>query len=564
MLSGLFPRKLTSQPSINACSAAVMPDRSAHDYLKALKQASCALLSGRTSLGTRMVISICVFTLAAPTTLLVWQAGAQSAAASILVVDFAAGTAQRGALFVVDPVTGQRALLSDFGNPAQGPLGAQPHSATVEVSGAILVADPDAGPDGGALFRVDAATGQRTLLSDFGNPAQGPVGRPNSTAIETSGAILAIDAKGGANNLGLLFRVDPTSGDRTILHDFSTYVDGTGNTPHGVIVEDSGAILAIDLNAGSDKDGALFRIDAVTGQRSLVSDFGDAAQGPLGVDPIDLRNESGAAVLVIDHAAGIAGLGALFRVDRATGQRTVLSDFGDPAQGPLGSHPSDLARESTGAILVIDNSAHGVLFRVDPATGHRTVVSDFGNPTQGPLGVAPFGVAVATAQDTTPPTLSLPGTITASATSPAGAVVTYTVSATDPDNPPSQLTISCAPVSGTTFAIGTTSVNCQASDPASNSTTGSFQVVVNGASPQTTDLINTVDSFLLPHGLQMSLTAKLENALSALNAGDIGTACSDLTAFINQVTAQSGKKLTVAQANQLISAATQIKAVLGC
>jgi hypothetical protein len=41
-------------------------------------------------------------------------------------------------------------------------------------------------------------------------------------------------------------------------------------------------------------------------------------------------------------------------------------------------------------------------------------------------------------------------------------------------------------------------------------------------------------------------------------------ACGDLTGFINHVMAQSGKQLTVAQANQLLAAAAQIRAVLGC
>ncbi len=81
--------------------------------------------------------------------------------------------------------------------------------------------------------------------------------------------------------------------------------------------------------------------------------------------------------------------------------------------------------------------------------------------------------------DTTAPTLSLPADITTTATSGSGAVVTYTVTASDPDNPVSQLTISCSPVSGSTFPVGTTTVNCSASDPAGNSSTGSFKVTVN-------------------------------------------------------------------------------------
>lgn len=78
--------------------------------------------------------------------------------------------------------------------------------------------------------------------------------------------------------------------------------------------------------------------------------------------------------------------------------------------------------------------------------------------------------------DTTPPVLSLPGTTTVEATGPTGAVVNYTVSATDgaPANP----TVTCAPASGSTFAIGTTPVSCSSTDAAGNTATGSFNVVV--------------------------------------------------------------------------------------
>ena len=48
---------------------------------------------------------------------------AQLSQGDILVIDSQAGTNFNGALFVIDPVTGNRTLLSDFGNPAQGPLG---------------------------------------------------------------------------------------------------------------------------------------------------------------------------------------------------------------------------------------------------------------------------------------------------------------------------------------------------------------------------------------------------------------------------------------------------------
>jgi hypothetical protein len=77
----------------------------------------------------------------------------------------------------------------------------------------------------------------------------------------------------------------------------------------------------------------------------------------------------------------------------------------------------------------------------------------------------------------TPPTLQVPATITVNAASPQGAVVTYTVTATNPTFSSDQLTITCSPPSGSIFPIGTTTVQCSTKDPAGKSSTASFQVV---------------------------------------------------------------------------------------
>ena len=78
--------------------------------------------------------------------------------------------------------------------------------------------------------------------------------------------------------------------------------------------------------------------------------------------------------------------------------------------------------------------------------------------------------------DKTPPVLSTPTRITVNATSSAGAVVTYSVTAKDNVDP--NPAVSCVPASGSTVPIGTTTVNCTASDAAGNSSSASFQVVV--------------------------------------------------------------------------------------
>jgi hypothetical protein len=77
----------------------------------------------------------------------------------------------------------------------------------------------------------------------------------------------------------------------------------------------------------------------------------------------------------------------------------------------------------------------------------------------------------------TPPTLHLPGDIVAEATSPAGADVNWTATATDNEDttPP---TPTCAPASGSTFPLGATTVHCTVTDSGGLKDSGSFLVTV--------------------------------------------------------------------------------------
>jgi subtilase family serine protease len=48
-------------------------------------------------------------------------------------------------------------------------------------------------------------------------------------------------------------------------------------------------------------------------------------------------------LLVVDNTGGTGGVGVLFRVNSATGARTIVSDFGNAGQGPTGARPHGIA-----------------------------------------------------------------------------------------------------------------------------------------------------------------------------------------------------------------------------
>ncbi|MDH3277978.1 MAG: HYR domain-containing protein, partial [Nitrosopumilus sp.] len=90
-----------------------------------------------------------------------------------------------------------------------------------------------------------------------------------------------------------------------------------------------------------------------------------------------------------------------------------------------------------------------------------------------------FNVIVSDIPDTEPPVIAAHSDVNAAATSPSGATVSYT-SPTTTDNVDAPGVATCSPLSGTTFAIGITTVTCNATDAAGNSAIPTtFNVIVS-------------------------------------------------------------------------------------
>jgi hypothetical protein len=91
-----------------------------------------------------------------------------------------------------------------------------------------------------------------------------------------------------------------------------------------------------------------------------------------------------------------------------------------------------------------------------------------------------------TVVDTMAPALTgIPGNLTVTATSAAGAVVTWPAP-TAVDFVSGSVPVTCTPASGSTFAVGTTAVTCTAADAAGHTATAGFSVTVAAAPPPPT------------------------------------------------------------------------------
>lgn len=161
-----------------------------------------------------------------------------------------------------------------------------------------------------------------------------------------------------------------------------------------------------------------------------------------------------------------------------------------------------------------------------------------------------------------PPELQLPTDIVVNATSPSGAVVTYTATASDPDGAVAP-TVECAPASGSTFLIGATSVDCVATDDRGDTDTGSFLVQVRGPAEQAQTLLDEIQASDMPSGTKSSLTAKLDAVRDAATRGNTTAACNGLQSFRREVVAQT-PRIGAATASHLLEQADALAAALGC
>jgi hypothetical protein len=138
----------------------------------------------------------------------------------------------------------------------------------------------------------------------------------------------------------------------------------------------SGMLLVADTQAD-----AVFAVDPATGNRSLVSRLNYRGTGPDIGNPKAIAVDSNNNIYVVNTTPAVA----IVKIDPATGNRTTVSQSASPAVGTGSTFTSPngiTIRPSDGKLLVTDSggtdgsAGSDAVIVVDPATGNRSILTD--------------------------------------------------------------------------------------------------------------------------------------------------------------------------------------------
>lgn len=509
---------------------------------------------------------------------------------------------------------------------------------TVKLSGAVggtfhgtltVTSNAASSPDGASLTgSVLAGTFAASPAGSgsFGNVVDGSSGR--GTVTVTNVGTSPLDVSGLSIVGAPVFAIDPAStctasttlapgGTCQVLLTFSPTVDGpysaalelTGdgtNSPFDVQLSGTGVSPKLSVNPL----GLVFGIQPVIGHLTAGASTQTITVTSAGTSALTISSVAVMGPFVITgDACSLAGplppgtqcqLQVAFvptQIGLAHGTVTLASDGGnvpialsgtgiDQTPPVLSNVPGNMTLEATGpggaaatytAPTATDNVDPTPTVGCAPASGSTfplgtTTVTCTATDVSGNTATGSFTVTV---RDTTPPALSgVPSSQTVPATGPNGAVVTFALpTATDAVDGP--ITPVCVPAPGATFAIGTTTVVCRATDAHGNSASASFSVTVTGAVAQIQALQAQVDGLpeLQPKAakqLLSSLDSYLQTALADLTGKhpSVSGSCKALASFAS--TASDPRNvvprgpLTAADSASLVSQAGRIRTVLGC
>jgi uncharacterized repeat protein (TIGR03803 family) len=301
------------------------------------------------------------------------------------------GANNQGTVFKLDP-TGHETVLYSFCSVANCVDGQSPRTGVIQDSAGNLYGTTLFGGANalGTVFKVDS-TGHETVLYSFCSVANCADGRNPAAGViqDSADNLYGTTQGGGATFNGSVFKLDPT-GHETVLYSFCSVANCTdGYTPAAGVIQDSaGNLYGTTRSGGANDQGIVFKLDP-TGHETVLYSFCSAANCADGSDPYaGVIQDSAGNLYGTTYLGGANNVGTLYKVDPA-GHEAVIHSFCSAANCTDGGFPfAGVIQDSAGNLY--GTASANTVFKVDP-TGNFTALYRFCSVANCADGSGPYG-----------------------------------------------------------------------------------------------------------------------------------------------------------------------------
>jgi uncharacterized repeat protein (TIGR03803 family) len=270
------------------------------------------------------------------------------------------GTKNNGTIFSIGQTGSSYGALTSLHKSS----GDEPHSCFVVVNSLLYGMTASGGDhDGGVIFSFDPTSSNYQKLYSFqSSTGYEPHGRltldPNRTTL------YGMTRKGGALGYGVVFSIDTSGNNYTVLHDFTDGSSDGATSDHGYLVQCGNVLYGMTTDGGPSSNGVIFSLTTDGTTFRLLYTFGSTHH--------DGKNPYGSLLLVGNQLYGTTanggdfGVGTVFVINTDGTGYMRLHDFGSSKHD--GTKPIDNVVLVNGALYGLTTGGgtydQGTIFKI--------------------------------------------------------------------------------------------------------------------------------------------------------------------------------------------------------
>lgn len=215
-------------------------------------------------------------------------------------------------------------VLHSFDN--KGSDGYNPFGALTLLKGSLYGTAAGGAYGYGIVFSIDPGTGDEPFVYSFGS-TKGDGTDPVGSLLNVGRILYGTTSEGGTGGAGTIFELDPATGAETTLYNFATDGYGDGIYPLGSLIIVKGTLYGTTGTGGAYGEGSVFSFDLSNKSETVLYSFCSQVSCADGASPnaglVCIRG----MLYGTASASGSYGFGVVFSLDVKTEKETVIHSF---------------------------------------------------------------------------------------------------------------------------------------------------------------------------------------------------------------------------------------------